>query len=492
MVSTHDWGSASSPIDITGTILLPEGEQPGGSLDASGGSLGDADPELTWALEQSLAEQPGAAAALVVTEEQRLFRAAVAAAERGSVTPIRTFVDAGGDLSRPIATEDAAAAQLSSSVPKSTLLDVALHRSHQHVVMEILGGSGRRSDLSEASLQLHRRRRLSEGHEESAASARRELRGGIAARADGLVCFTQPSAAAYSLPAGATAAARHVLLEASDRTEQLEEALGWWNAGMAPRGHELVALYTPGDLNCLLHALSLSISGVSDSPAAEGELGALRWALAASLHQCGPLRERLASEAVTADSLAVRAAADRQSLYREHISALASVLRRPLVVYAPKSAEHRLQPGELAVLDTRISGVYLPLDWAPEQCCRSPLALAFTDGHFSAVVRGLLDGHADGAMELTFEQTVERQRLWLPAVDEEGTPLPVGPPWALSAEWRAVDELALLGHFADVEDAEVEVAGESGAVRCLSQDVGGMASAALEFARQVEGEWQTK
>lgn len=32
------------------------------------------------------------------------------------------------------------------------------------------------------------------------------------------------------------------------------------------------------------------------------------------------------------------------------------------------------------------TGIYLPLLWEPEFCCKSPLCLGYTRGHFSALV----------------------------------------------------------------------------------------------------------
>ena len=58
-------------------------------------SLGDADPELKAALEASLQtlDEPVVDALDPRNEEkEQLFRAAIAAAERGSVTPVRAYI----------------------------------------------------------------------------------------------------------------------------------------------------------------------------------------------------------------------------------------------------------------------------------------------------------------------------------------------------------------------------------------------------------------
>lgn len=60
-----------------------------------------------------------------------------------------------------------------------------------------------------------------------------------------------------------------------------------------------------------------------------------------------------------------------------------------------------------------ISGIYLPLLWEANFCWRSPLALGYTRGHFSALVgSGSLNGSHD-------------QGIYLPLVDYQGHTLPV-------------------------------------------------------------------
>ena len=93
----------------------------------------------------------------------------------------------------------------------------------------------------------------------------------------------------------------------------VHRALSWWNTSMAEYGHELTTLYTPGDLNCLLHAAALAVSGAADRALppearewaggllpweADGRegLGALRCALAATFARApAALRESIAA-----------------------------------------------------------------------------------------------------------------------------------------------------------------------------------------------------
>jgi hypothetical protein len=378
-------------------------------------SLGDVDPELKWALEASLQPDaqvapPAVGAAVDASgpadeEKERLFREAVTGAERGELTPVRRYIDAGGSLDRRVTADDATALQLSSSVPKSSLLDVALHRSQTDVVMELLGETERGvpRGASDAAVSTLRRRRLSEDLEDQSIRARLELRGRIRQRGDGLV-YVDCTTGSFSMPAGLSAPAAALFGEGQAEDTAISNALSRWNSAMAEHGHALVTLYTPGDLNCLLHAIALSLSGTADRPltsevrgfgggllpweAGLEALGPLRCALAASLAGCEPLRAQLggAGGSVACDQLASVAATDRTSLFREHVSAMASILRRPIIVYAPSDVEVRSPPD----VENRMSGVYLPLLWRVEQCegTGGPIALAYTQGHFSAVVRG--------------------------------------------------------------------------------------------------------
>ena len=397
-------------------------------------------------------------------ENEQLFRAAVAGAECGNVTPVRAYIDVGGSLDRRITVDDASALKLSSSVPKSSLLDVALHRSQTNVVMELLGETeGGVPRGSSDAVSTLRRRRLSEDLEEQATHARNELRGRMRQRSDGLI-YVDGLAGTFAMPTDLSLPAVTLYAEGQAENTAICEALSSWNSEMADRGHGLVTIYTPGDLNCLLHAASLCLSGASDRPlTAETRgsllpwevqtepLGALRGAVAASLRGCAPLRRQVCSSECDAEKLADIAATDRTSPFREHVSALASVLRRVIIVYAPSDVEVRTP---LSV-ENRMFGVYLPLLWTPEQCegMGGPIAVAYTKGHFSAIVRGPRGRQSDASsISLADEQDgwcewqADEAGLYLPLQDDEGLPLPIGPPWALQQTRAMTDDTAALPH----------------------------------------------
>lgn len=71
------------------------------------------------------------------------------------------------------------------------------------------------------------------------------------------------------------------------------------------------------------------------------------------------------------------------SLEQLHVFALAHILRRPIIVYGVKYVKSFR--GE-ALGYARFEGVYLPLLWEQSFCIRTPIALGYTRGHFSALV----------------------------------------------------------------------------------------------------------
>ena len=127
-----------------------------------------------------------------------------------------------------------------------------------------------------------------------------------------------------------------------------------------------------------------------------------------------------------------------QSLDQTHVFVLAHILRRPILVYGVKVIENfrgeKLGPvnyegAVLAVVDScsdrlyacvHTTGVYLPLLWDSSFCTSNPIALAYTRGHFSALVSvDYSEELEDGAVSCDDHVT------FLPLVDSDGERLPV-------------------------------------------------------------------
>ncbi len=169
----------------------------------------------------------------------------------------------------------------------------------------------------------------------------------------------------------------------------------------------LFPLRTTGDGNCLMHAACLCLWAIEDSDRT------LRTALAATMKsswvEC--VRARWTREIIVGQAalpeefrlsekhlegewqLAVQLphvnASDLQangrpfgtggsSLLAVHVYILSQMIRRPIIVYACDEAA--------AESGDSMAGIYVPSCWQPSQCVRSPLSMAFTPGHFTALV----------------------------------------------------------------------------------------------------------
>lgn len=82
-------------------------------------------------------------------------------------------------------------------------------------------------------------------------------------------------------------------------------------------------------------------------------------------------------------SLLTLASQPGASLEQLHIFALAHIFRRPIIVYGVKYVKS-FRGEDIGF--ARFEGLYLPLLWEPSFCSRSPIALGYTRGHFSALV----------------------------------------------------------------------------------------------------------
>jgi hypothetical protein len=71
------------------------------------------------------------------------------------------------------------------------------------------------------------------------------------------------------------------------------------------------------------------------------------------------------------------------SLEQAHIFALCHIFRRPIIVYSVRVIKSFR--GE-NIGYTHFEGVYLPLIWEPSFCFKTPIALGYTRGHFTALV----------------------------------------------------------------------------------------------------------
>ena len=165
-------------------------------------------------------------------------------------------------------------------------------------------------------------------------------------------------------------------------------------------GSQFAPVHTVADLNCLLHGCMTAMLGVRDGRLASDDPSAsaadtrtvLRDALYCSIRDCDPLARIISGGRDDRYATILHEAAQgRASLDGSHVFALANVLRRPIVVYAHAGLEgdfrHSLQA------PYRISGVYLPLLWSPQDCVADAILLVYSRGHFTCILT-YADAHA--------------------------------------------------------------------------------------------------
>ncbi len=209
------------------------------------------------------------------------------------------------------------------------------------------------------------------------------------------------------------------------KTLEKEHVINWCDSLTT-----LTPLKTISDGNCLLHAASLAMWGFQDrnlflrralNSAMESKTRNTlydRWKQVREVenHTHGLILEhrewedewQAVKRQTRTDSVL---GTNVDSLDDYHVFVLANVLRRPIIMYASPKIRSLASDGTLQKL--YFSGVYLPLLWDPQVCKRSPLPLAYNNGHFSALT-----------MMESPDQYNKRQ-LVLPLVDNDGSGLPV-------------------------------------------------------------------
>ncbi|XP_044754052.1 ubiquitin thioesterase trabid isoform X2 [Coccinella septempunctata] len=135
------------------------------------------------------------------------------------------------------------------------------------------------------------------------------------------------------------------------------------------------------------------------------------------------------------------------SLEMLHVFALAHVLRRPIIVYGVKYVKSFR--GE-ALGYSRFEGVYLPLLCEQSFCVRTPIALGYTRGHFSALVPMEPYSRNESRLPKTNLGSDQLQSIFLPLMDRERKILPIH----FLTESEMGREEAILRQWMDVCESE--------------------------------------
>ncbi|KAL7640117.1 UNVERIFIED_CONTAM: hypothetical protein RMT77_009531 [Armadillidium vulgare] len=353
----------------------------------------------------------------------------------GNYDPVQTYLSSGGDPMRQLTKADVKILARPSAFDEGhTLVHLAIRFGREDLLATILsrmdgGGSGVKRVPAYVAPDL-------------ATDIRRQIGTSIRQRKGNFACHFVTEISTFSLPADVeelpSSIQEQLFEELLDRDaqKQLEEVspIINWSLEITDRlGSRLYALWNRTAGDCLLDSLLQAAWGVFDRESV------LRRALADSLSECAHIfyprwkeyerwQARLLNYYVSENQileewaeLVCLASQPGSALEQLHIFVLAHVLRRPVIVYGVKCVKS-FRGEDLGF--ARFEGVYLPFLWENSFCWKSPLALGYTRGHFSALVPmepESLDNIGAGAIL----DTGDHQVVFLPLMTQDGKLLPV-------------------------------------------------------------------
>ncbi|XP_061084027.1 ubiquitin thioesterase ZRANB1-like isoform X2 [Conger conger] len=268
---------------------------------------------------------------------------------------------------------------------------------------------------------------------------RREVAASLHQRKGDLACYFLTDLVTFTLPADIEdlppAVQEKLFDEVLDRDVQkeLEEEspIINWSLELCTRlDSRLYALWNRTAGDCLLDSVLQATWGIYDKDSV------LRKTLHDSLHDCSHwfymrwkeweswysqsfgLHFSLREEQWKEDWAFILSLASQPgaSLEQTHIFVLAHILRRPIIVYGVKY--YKSFRGETLGY-TRFQGVYLPLLWERSFCWKSPIALGYTRGHFSALVAMENDGYDNRGAGANLNTDDDVTVTFLPLVDSD-------------------------------------------------------------------------
>uniref|UniRef100_A0A1B6IZ83 ubiquitinyl hydrolase 1 n=2 Tax=Proconiini TaxID=565685 RepID=A0A1B6IZ83_9HEMI len=365
----------------------------------------------------------------------RSWLAACLGVVQGEHSPVEAFLSSGGDPTRQLTASEVALLNRPSAFDTGhTLVHLAIRFHREDLLATLLsriegGGSGVKRVPSYVAPDL-------------AADIRRHAASTLRQRKGTMPCPYLNEMPTFTLPADIEelpGSVQEQLLEElldRDAQRQLEDeppVINWSLEVTVHLGSRLHALWNRSAGDCLLDSLMQTTWGVFDRD------NLLRKALSDTLNNCGHLfyprwREYESCQARLLQfsleetqwqqdwaglmSLATQPGASLEQL---HVFALAHILRRPIIVYGVKYVKS-FRGEDLGY--ARFEGVYLPLLWDPGFCTKSPVALGYTRGHFSALVP--IEPYSSpetAANNLTNQDSL--QVTFLPLMDHSRKLLPV-------------------------------------------------------------------
>ncbi|XP_057340812.1 ubiquitin thioesterase trabid [Microplitis mediator] len=372
----------------------------------------------------------------------------------GDNPPVEAYLASGGDPARQLTHSEVSLLNRNSAFDVGhTLVHLAIRFQREDILATLLSqiegsGSGIKRVPSYVAPDL-------------AAQIRRHVANSIRLRKGSLSCYFVTDMATFALPAEVedlpSSVQEQMLEELLDREaqQQLEGSDGEppalnWSLEITERlGSRLHALWNRSAGDCLLDSVMQATWGVFDRD------NTLRRALADSLQQAGQYfyprwRQYEASQASRMldftleeaqwqddwENLLATAAQPGSALEQLHVFTLAHILRRPIIVYGVKYVKS-FRGEDIGY--ARFEGVYLPLLWEPSFCIRSPIALGYTRGHFTALVPiepyassrlSSLPSHGSvgvggGNSPMQQQLQIQMQTTFMPLMDRERKLLPI-------------------------------------------------------------------
>lgn len=353
----------------------------------------------------------------------------------GDPSGIEQFLTSGGDPSRQLTRDEVFILDRPSAFEVGyTLVHLALRFRRDDMVAILLTAT----DISTKGFK----RLPSYSSPDIASEIRREIAIHLKQRKGSFPCYYLSEIATFSLPADIEDLPRHIqgqlheeILDSDVDKELSEDLIINWSIELTEKlGSRLFALWNRTAGDCLLDSVLQATWGILDID------NTLRRALSDSLLEAAQSfyprwkdYETIQAELLNFSldegqwqrdwtvllSLASQPGA---SLEHVHIFALAHILRRPIIVYGVKVVKSfRGETIDFA----RFEGVYLPLMWERNFCWKSPIALGYTRGHFSALVPMEIDTDIPVGAGAHIDNAADEQITYLPLVDHEGSFLPI-------------------------------------------------------------------
>ncbi|KAL2078566.1 hypothetical protein ACEWY4_026251 [Coilia grayii] len=359
-----------------------------------------------------------------------LFLNACMGVVEGDLAAVEAYKSSGGDIARQLTADEVRLLNRPSAFDGGfTLVHLAIRFQRQDMLAILLTEVSRQAVKCIPAMVCP----------ELTEQIRREVAASLHQRKGDFACYFLTDLVTFTLPADIEdlppAVQEKLFDEVLDRDVQkeLEEESPVinWSLELGTRlDSRLYALWNRTAGDCLLDSVLQATWGIYDKDSV------LRKTLHDSLHNCSHwfytrwkeweswysqsfgLHFSLREEQWQEDwgfilSLASQPGA---SLEQTHIFVLAHILRRPIIVYGVKY--YKSFRGETLGY-TRFQGVYLPLLWEQSFCWKSPIALGYTRGHFSALVAMENDGYDNRGAGANLNTDDDVTVTFLPLVDSE-------------------------------------------------------------------------